>query len=313
MYFTNPLTEQDCADPAVIFHDGCYYAVTSGGERGSALLVMKSQRLQDVYRAEPKQVYATQKHGRYAFDLWAPELWYLDGAWYIYTCATDGVDNHTHRVIVLKGTSPQEPFEFAGELELGDFYSIDASILNAPNGRRYLLWSAAMEKNRDNPCQMYIAEMESPVKMKKPGERLLIREAAFPWEGRGVIEGPACLVRNGVVTMVYSTDAFDHPEYCLGMMTCRNADEADCRSWRWEVSPKPVFAATEKVWGPGHNTFTVSPDGTETWIVYHSKMIPEKDTRRWPNTQKITWKDDVPVLGVPVDPGVELEAPSGTK
>jgi GH43 family beta-xylosidase len=311
--FTNPLTTENSADPAVIYHDGFYYAVVCAGDRGCALDVMKAKKLQDVFKADPVRVYTSNKKGPLAFDHWAPELWYIGGSWYIYTCATDGINNFTHRVIVLKGASqnPQDSFEFVCQLPLGDFYSIDSSILHAPNGKMYLLWSASNEKGIDNPCQMYMAEMESPVKMKNPGERLLIKDNDYNWEFT-VIEGPACLVKNGVVSVVYSANAFDTVNYCLGLMVCRNANDPDFRNWKWEVSPEPVFKATEKVWGPGHNTFTVSPDGTETWIVYHSKAIREKDAYRCPSAQKINWENDVPVLGVPVDPGVPIEEPSIT-
>jgi hypothetical protein len=114
-------------------------AVTSGGERASALFVMKSKNGFSTYIAI-SQCRCSKRKGRTGWPLtWAPKLWHLDDAWYIYTCATDGINNHTHRVIILKRTYPQEPFKFASELKLGDFYSIDASVLNAPNGNRYLL------------------------------------------------------------------------------------------------------------------------------------------------------------------------------
>jgi GH43 family beta-xylosidase len=311
--FTNPLTLENCADPAVIFHDGFYYAVVCAGDRGSSVDVMKAKRLQDVFKSKPARVYTSKKDGLLCFDHWAPELWYLDGQWYIYTCATDGIENHTHRVIVLKGTSqdPQEPFVFAGELELGDFYSIDSSILHAPNGKMYLLWSASKEKGIDNPCQMYMEEMESPVKMKNPGSRYMIKDNDFAWEFT-VIEGPACLIRNDVVSVVYSANAFDTVDYCLGLMVCRNATEPDFRKWKWEITKNPVFKATDFVWGPGHNSFTVSPDGTETWILYHSKKIREKDGYRRPSAQKINWENDTPILGEPIAPGEPIKEPSGS-
>lgn len=310
--FTNPITTLESPDPAVTYHEGWYYVVACHGSRGESVVVMKSKKLQDVFNAERILIYTSPGKGRLSFDHWAPELWYLDGKWYIYTCATDGITNHTHRVIVLEGTTqnPQDPFFFAAELELGDYYGIDASILNAPNGKRYLLWSSCKEPNRDNSTQMYIAEMENPIKMKIPCDRLMIKDTDYPWE-KNVIEGAACLVRNGVVSMIYSANAFDFAEYCLGMMICRNAHEENFRDWIWEAIPYPVFAATEHVWGPGHNTFTTSPDGSETWMLYHSKTTPERGVMRVANAKKIQWQDNVPVLGEPISPGVEITVPSG--
>jgi len=310
--FTNPLTKRESPDPAVTYHGGWYYSVACAGENGKSVDVSKSKRLADLYNAEPVRVY-TSTHEIYATTHWAPELWFLDGAWYIYTCAIHGGDNATRRVIVLRGTSscPQDPFEFVGELELGDFYSLDSSILKAPNGKTYLLWSSCKIKGIHNPCQLYMAEMESPIKMKYPGSRVMIHDSIFPWEGR-VIEGPACLVKNGVVSVVYSCNDFDTADYCLGMLVCRDATDPDFTNWKWDVVPEPSFYKTDKVWGPGHNCFTISPDGSETWIVYHSKSSPEKGMHRWANMQKIEWNGDIPVLGTPVDPGQELEEPAGS-
>ena len=327
--FTNPLTTRESPDPFVVLHDGYYYAIECTPGLGESLKIAKSKRLADIFNVEPTTVY-TSTHEYFQYSHWAPELWYLNGEWYIYTCAINGenIFNDTRRVIVLKGTSqnPQDPFEFAAELELGDYYGLDATVLNAPNGKLYLLWSGGKTIGQGYPTQVYIAEMESPTKMKIPGERVLLRETTLPWEyqladngdlGEGkechVTEGPICLVRNNVVSMVYSCNGFGNENYCLGMMVCRNATDSDFRNWKWEVSPEPVFAKTDKVWGPGHNSFTVSPDGTETWNIYHSKRERDEDAFRWANMQKVEWENDVPILGVPVDPGVELEEPSGTE
>ncbi|OAH09854.1 extracellular exo-alpha-(1-_5)-L-arabinofuranosidase precursor [Streptomyces jeddahensis] len=40
----------------------------------------------------------------------------------------------------------------------------------------------------------------------------------------------------------------------------------------WTKKPSPVFRRDDAagVYGPGHNGFFTSPDGTENWIVYHA-------------------------------------------
>jgi hypothetical protein len=48
-------------------------------------------------------------------------------------------------------------------------------------------------------------------------------------------------------------------------------------------------------------------------MVYHSKRVPEKDTHRFANAQKITWSGDIPTLGAPIDPGAPIEDPSEAK
>ena len=47
-------------------------------------------------------------------DVWAPELHFIDGAFYIYVAMDQSGDNSQHRMYVLKGTSttdPTQPFE----------------------------------------------------------------------------------------------------------------------------------------------------------------------------------------------------------
>ena len=65
--------------------------------------------------------------------------------------------------------------------------------------------------------------------------------------------------------------------------------------------------------GVGHNTFTKSPDGTEDWIVYHTKRYSESG---WDNRdafiQMFTWDEDGrPVFGTPVGWQEEIAVPSG--
>jgi GH43 family beta-xylosidase len=38
----------------------------------------------------------------------------------------------------------------------------------------------------------------------------------------------------------------------------------------WKKYPEPVFSAKNGVYAPGHNANFYSPDGKETWNVYHA-------------------------------------------
>jgi hypothetical protein len=66
--------------------------------------------------------------------------------------------------------------------------------------------------------------------------------------------------------------------------------------------------------GPGHNTFVTSPDGTQDWIVYHAI---DSSGGGWPRrsvrAQRFGWNaDDTPDFGTPVSLGVAIAEPSGT-
>jgi len=71
----------------------------------------------------------------------------------------------------------------------------------------------------------------------------------------------------------------------------------------------PVFASSEKnsQYGPGHNSFTTTPDGKTDILVYHARNFrdivgePLKDTNRHTRAQVLLWnKDGTPDFGVPV-------------
>lgn len=88
-----------------------------------------------------------------------------------------------------------------------------------------------------------------------------------------VNEGPAILMRNGKIFLVYSASACD-ATYCLGMLTADiDSDLLDVNSW--SKSEKPVFTTSVRnsVYGPGHCSFTTYK-GYDV-IVYHARQWPK--------------------------------------
>jgi hypothetical protein len=76
-------------------------------------------------------------------------------------------------------------------------------------------------------------------------------------------------------------------------------------------SPEPVFVTSEgtKVYGPGHNSFTVDEDGRDM-LVYHGRDYrdivgdPLFDPNRHTRVQRLYFNDDgTPNLGIPVGNG----------
>jgi GH43 family beta-xylosidase len=81
-------------------------------------------------------------------------------------------------------------------------------------------------------------------------------------------------------------------------------------------SATPVFqrADANSAYGPGHNGFFTSPDGTENWIVYHANKSASGvcDTNRTTRVQSFTWNSDgTPHFGAPVALTTDLQVPSG--
>src|SRR5690242_19873532 len=94
--FTNPVATTG-ADPWVIQHGGRYYYCTSHG--GGGIFVAVFDRLTDLGRSRLVNVWTPPHHTNWSREIWAPELHYLRGKWYVYVAADDG-DNQTHRMYV---------------------------------------------------------------------------------------------------------------------------------------------------------------------------------------------------------------------
>ncbi|WP_149830801.1 family 43 glycosylhydrolase, partial [Streptomyces tailanensis] len=126
--------------------------------------------------------------------------------------------------------------------------------------------------------------------------------------------GAEVLQRNGRTFIIYSASHCSTPDYKLGMLTYNGGDPLNSSSWT--KSPNPVFQRSNAagVYGPGHNGFFKSPDGTEDWMVYHANSSASGgcDMNRSTRAQKFTWNaDGTPNFGTPVGLGVTLPAPSG--
>jgi GH43 family beta-xylosidase len=84
----------------------------------------------------------------------------------------------------------------------------------------------------------------------------------------------------------------------------------------WTKSTSPVFVKkpSSSAYGPGHNSFFKSVDGSEDWIIYHANPSPGLacgDARN-PRMQKFTWNaDGTPNFGEPVKTGTAIQKPAG--
>ena len=125
---------------------------------------------------------------------------------------------------------------------------------------------------------MFIAEMSSPVSLV-PGTATLIKSPEHSWEtdGQAVVEGAAVVEHHDAYFLMYSAGASWTKYYSTSVMSIEaGLDPLKPENW-WRAS-EPVFPRNEAegVYGPGHASFTVSPDATENWIVYHAMDDPVK-------------------------------------
>ncbi|MGQ8364496.1 family 43 glycosylhydrolase [Glaciecola sp. 1036] len=308
--FTNPLFPNG-ADPWLEYWDGNYYLTTTTWT--SQLVMRKSPTLAGLATATPVNVWSSTDPER-CCNFWAFEFHRLKGPngfrWYMmYTAGQDGTLDHQHlNVLESVGDDPMGPYEYKGAL-MPDVWNIDGNYLQTDDAL-YVIYSQWQGDEQLN----IIAEMENPWTLKADVEHTIITRPELDWEisGRKVTEGAEILQHNGRTFMTYSGSFCNTPDYKLGLLELVGEDPMNADHWK--KFKQPVFERTETVFGPGHNGFFTSPDGTEDWLVYHGNDSVEHgcSATRSLRAQKFTWNEDgTPIFGKPLTPGVVVAPPSG--
>lgn len=300
------------ADPWVYKHkDGMYYF--TGSKPGyQEIEIRRSETLLELSGGKRKTVWRAHKHGPMSQLIWAPEIHYINGKWYIYFAASDDLKErdhlHHHRMFVIENDNT-DPFE--GEWkELGQIktqfesFSLDGTVFQY-NEKLYYVW-AQQDPNIPGNSNLYISEMINPWTLT--GSQTLLSIPTYDWETKGfkVNEGPAVIIRNGKVIITYSASATDE-NYAIGLLWA--STESDLlNGFSWNKVEEPLFKSSENnsLYGPGHNSFTVDESEKKDILIYHAR--PEKNSgedplnnpNRHAYMQPFNWdKNGLPVFGVP--------------
>jgi GH43 family beta-xylosidase len=311
--WTNPIVPKR-ADPHVWFHTDGYYYLAATVPEYNRLELRRATTIGGLATAPAKVVWTRPASGKMAGPIWAPEIHPVDGKWYVYLSAGEGGQPwDSIRIYALENAS-SNPLEgtwtVRGQVATKwDSFSLDATTFQHEN-TRYFVWTQ-VEPGKVG-TNIMIAKMTSPVALAT--EQVVLSRPQYSWETQGgvwVNEGPAVLVKNGKVFITYSASATD-ANYCMGLLTASaTANLLDAKSWT--KATQPVFKSSDSTsqYGPGHNSFTTSPDGKLDVLVYHARSYkeipggnalgnPDRATR----AQVLTWNaDGTPNFGVPVADG----------
>jgi GH43 family beta-xylosidase len=263
----NPILPPHSADPWMILHEGFYYYCQSAhGDTG--IRIRRSATIAGVAHDEGTVVWSAPLRSMNSRSIWAPELHFINGRWFIYYAADDGNNAH-HRMWVLESETadPLGRYVCRGCLPTQG-WAIDGTPLVLEDERIFFLWSGWPGK-RNGQQNLYIAPMSNAFTLCGP--RVLICEPDQPWEriAMPICEGPQVLRNNGKTFVVYSASGSWTEDYCLGLLTNTDGDVLNPASWTKRSTP--VFQKTEHVWGLGHCSFVKSACQSQDWIIYHAK------------------------------------------
>lgn len=277
--YRNPFNISNIGDPFVLkASDGKYYMYATSAANG--YYVWSSDNMLDW----SKLGYAFQAPaGSWGIkDFWAPEVVEYKGKYYMYYSAR-WKDNNSLRVGVAVSDKPAGPFKNIENKPMFDFgyAAIDADVIVDENGKKYMYYSRDCSENLvagRHESHIYGIELSDDMLSVK-GEPKLLSKPEQEWELQSGNEwrwneGPLVFKKDGTYYMMYSGNFYGDKKYGIGYGFSKSPLGPFVK---YEGNPIVSYVESKDkvlVSGPGHNSLTVSPDGKDYYIVYHSHTEP---------------------------------------
>jgi GH43 family beta-xylosidase len=303
--YKNPVYEQYLADPFVLHHNGQYYAYGTGSlsPEGWAFPVLYSTDL------------ASWKQHGWALipsggdDFWAPEVAYRDGTFYMYYSA-HGINGQDHQLRVATHTSPLGPFQDAGKVLVpNEPFTIDAHPFKDKDEQWFLFYSQDFltldNEYRvgtgivvDRMLDMFTLAGDPHVVIRPHADWQLFKAqrsiygAVYDWH---TIEGAALRLHNNRYYCFYSGGAWERDNYGISYVVADNV--LGPYALPSENQQLLLRSVPSHVIGPGHNSFTESPNGDQEYIVYHA-WDPGMTARRM-CIDRLDWTNGQPTVDGP--------------
>lgn len=301
--YVNPVYDQYLADPFVLRHEGSYYAygTAPASAEGWQFPVLHST---DLVHWEKKGWSLQPVAG--GVHYWAPEAAYEGGTFYLYFSA-DGIGGKDHQLRVATSQSPLGPFMDSGRMLIPDEpFTIDAHPFQDQDGQWYLYYSQDFltldGDNRvgtgivvDRLVDMVTLEGKPQVVVRPHADWQLFQAqrpmygSVYDWH---TIEGAAVRLHNDQYYCFYSGGAWERENYGVSYVVAAHPFGPYRRPA--ENDGPMLRSAPGNVIGPGHNSFTLSPDGKQEYAVYHA-WDPAM-TARLMRIDRLEWDEDRPVI-----------------
>jgi arabinan endo-1,5-alpha-L-arabinosidase len=300
--YHNPVYEDYFADPFVLRTDEGYLAFGTGRVVSDRVFeVLSSPDLQAWTRVGGALEPAEEALGT---DYWAPEVAEHDGRWYLYYSVGRG--DAGHRIRVATAADPRGPYRDAGvTLTPDERFAIDPHPFRDDDGTWYLFYARDVLDGDRVGTMLAVDVLEGMTRLRGEPRTILrpsgdwqiylrsrpMYENVYDWH---TLEGPFVRRHGGRYYCFYSGGNWQEPTYGVAYAVA----DHPLGPWREPEPPRPPLLATVPghVIGPGHNSVTTAPEGTDV-IVYHA-WDPAR-TRRRMCIDPLVWGADGPTTPGP--------------
>lgn len=299
--YANPVHDGYLGDPFVLKHNGEYYAYGTMRPGEPTVPVLHSW---DLVNWRPLGNALTLRDDA-SEALWAPEVAYDNGTFYMYYSA-GGREGQGHRLRVAAAARPTGPFEDTGDgLTPNDPFAIDAHPFRDDDGRWYLYYCRDfLDPDEEGRVGTGIVVDRLVDMTRLAGERRTVvrphadwqlYERQRRWYGRVwdwyTVEGPFVRKHGGRYYCFYSGGAWKEPNYGVSYVVADGAMgpfalEAGVNG------PEILRTQSGRVIGPGHASVVHAPDNEHEYIVYHA-WDPEH-TARLMRMDRLDWDEEGP-------------------
>lgn len=186
LYYRNDL-QIDMGDPMIVYDDKTGYFYASGTRGTLSFHCFRSKDLNDWEKID--DMFIPESNSWSKTDLWAPDIQYINGKWYLYYTAamkytSNGLQKSNCQMGVAVSDNPYGPYiQVPGtdgtlattpfELKINDttYASVlDQHVFQDDDGQLYMYFSYAMKESRPQDYAGYPVQEIWGVKMKSPTE-----------------------------------------------------------------------------------------------------------------------------------------------
>ena len=241
------------------------------------VVLRRSETLDGLKDAKEKVIWKPTADNKSHRFIWAPEMHYIGGKWYMYYAGSGDVNNRWDINCCVLQCTGQDPYNDSwteiGKFQAasGDNFSFSRFLLVMIyfecNGKHYVIWA-----QQGPASNLYMAQINPQEPWKTTTQPVCLTRPEYYWECAtfAVNEGPSVVQHDGRVIIAYSASGTG-PEYCIGYLYAdATADLMNVASWTKQTTPALTSEDLVDEYGPGHNSFTKDENGNDIFV-YHSR------------------------------------------